>query len=128
MWHARKDRARQMSNPSIPSKSSSESVDTRRSEPRYSLVATADIVDPASETRISGRLSEISRAGCYIDLLNTLPKDTLVQIRISRDQGVFESLARIVYAQEGIGMGVAFVNPSPEQQTILDAWIAELSA
>jgi PilZ domain len=117
-----------MSNPPIPSKNSGESVDTRRSEPRYSLVATADIVDPASETHITGRLSEISRAGCYIDLLNTLPKETLVQIRISRDQGVFESLARIVYAQEGIGMGVAFVNPSPEQQKILDAWIAELSA
>jgi PilZ domain len=123
-----------MSSPPIPSKNSSESpgtresVDTRRTEPRYMLVASADIVDPASETHITGRLSEISRAGCYIDLLNTLPKDTLVQIRISRDQGVFESLARIVYAQEGIGMGVAFVNPSPEQQNILDAWIAELSA
>jgi hypothetical protein len=128
MWHAREDRARQMSNLPIPSNNPSQSVETRRSEPRYSLVATAEIVDPASETRISGRLSEISRAGCYIDLLNTLPKDTLVQIRISRDQGVFESLARIVYAQEGIGMGVAFVNPSPEQQKILDAWIAELSA
>jgi PilZ domain len=117
-----------MSNPPIPPKDSGQSVDTRRADLRYTLVATADIVDPASETHITGRLSEISRAGCYIDLLNTLPKDTPVQIRISRDQGVFESLARIVYAQDGIGMGIAFVNPSPEQQKILDAWIAELSA
>src|SRR4029077_18532475 len=38
----------------------------RRSVPRYSLIATAEIIEPISDVRISGRISEISRKGCYV--------------------------------------------------------------
>jgi hypothetical protein len=99
----------------------------RRTVPRYSLVATADIVDPASGVRMSGRISEISRKGCYVDLLNTLPKNTLVRVRISRDRGNFESPGKIVYVQEGMGMGVAFLDPEPDQMKLLDSWLTELT-
>ena len=100
----------------------------RRSVPRYSLIAQAEIVEPESGVRMAGRISEISRKGCYVDLLNTLPIGTVVEVRVSRDQGSFLSRGRIVYAQEGMGMGVAFQETSPEQQQILDAWIAELNS
>ena len=97
----------------------------KREVPRFSLIATAEIVEPASGVHISGRISEISRKGCYLDVLNTLPEGTRLRITISRDQGVFASQARIIYVQQGMGMGIAFVEVPPDQLTILDAWLAE---
>jgi len=110
--------------PSDPGKSFRE----RRAVPRFSLIASAEIIEPVSGVRISGRISEVSRRGCYIDLLNTLPTQTVIQIRITRDQGTFETPAKIIYAQEGMGMGIGFLETPPDQLKILDSWIAELSA
>lgn len=98
----------------------------RRTVPRYSLIATAEVIEPGSDARMSGRISEISRKGCYLDILNTLPVDTKLQLRITRDQGSFTTMARIIYVQEGIGMGLAFVDPPPDQLRILDSWLTEL--
>ncbi|HUA00685.1 MAG TPA: PilZ domain-containing protein [Candidatus Aquilonibacter sp.] len=99
----------------------------RRAVPRYSLIASAEVVEPVSNAHMSGRISEISRKGCYVDLLNTLPVNTNIQLTITRDQGTFTTIGRIIYVQEGIGMGVAFVDPPKEQVEILDTWLAELA-
>lgn len=98
----------------------------RRSVPRFSLIATAEILEPASGVHISGRISEISRKGCYLDILNTLPVGTSLRLTISRDRGTFATDAKIIYIQEGMGMGILFVNVQPDQMKILDAWLAEL--
>jgi PilZ domain len=100
----------------------------KRTVPRYSLIATAEVIEPASGVHISGRLAELSRKGCYLDILNTLPVGTLLQLTVSRDQGAFTTKARIIYVQEGMGMGLAFVEVPPAQLTILDAWLGELRA
>lgn len=110
--------------PIEPEKSNSE----RRSVPRYGLIAQTEVVEPVSGLRIAGRISEISRKGCYVDALNTLPTQTMIEVRISRDQGKFSSPGKIIYTQEGIGMGIAFLNMPPEQLKILDVWLAELTA
>lgn len=100
----------------------------KREVPRFYFIATVSIVEPVSEVRISGRVSEISRKGCYVDVLNTLPVGTAIQLIVSRDQGSFYSRGRIIYVQEGIGMGIAFVDMPDEQLKILDSWLKELSA
>lgn len=99
----------------------------KRSVPRYPLIATVEILEAASEMRLSGRLSEISRKGCYVDVLNTLPAGTMIQLRVSRDRGTFVTAGTIIYVQEGMGMGVAFVDPAPDQLKTLDDWLAELA-
>lgn len=99
-----------------------------REVPRYTLIASIEMREPLTDTRIAGRISEISRKGCYVDVLITLPQGTHLDVRISRDQGVFESKAKIVYVHEGMGMGVAFLDIAPEQLKILDSWLAEISS
>ena len=91
------------------------------------FTATADIIEAGTSTRISGRVSEISRFGCYVDILNTLPKDTAIRVPIYNDAGSFESAAKIIYVQENMGMGVAFVEPAKDQLQILHGWLSELS-
>src|SRR5579864_8034755 len=87
----------------------------RRTVPRYPLIATVEVVESASELRLSGRISEISRKGCYVDVLNTLPVGTFVQLTISRDSGTFTTTAKIIYVQEAMGMGVAFLDIAADQ-------------
>jgi PilZ domain len=107
--------------------SSRTAYSVRRTVPRFSLIATAELFEPASGLRISGRLSEISRKGCYVDVLNTLPTGTAIVVRISRDQGAFESPAKIIYVQEGMGVGIAFLEAAEDQLTVLDSWLQELA-
>jgi hypothetical protein len=35
--------------------------------------------------------------------------------------------AKVAFAQPGMGMGLAFTESEPDQQSLLDRWIAELS-
>lgn len=99
----------------------------RRMVPRYSIIASAEIVEPVSGVRIAGRISELSRKGCYLDALINLPVGTAVQIRISRDRGTFHSQATIIHVQERMGMGITFLNVPVDQLKLLDSWLAELS-
>jgi hypothetical protein len=100
----------------------------KRAVPRYMFIATVDLVEPISDVHISGRISEISRKGCYVDILNTLPVGTQINLRVTRDQGAFATPGRIIYVQEGMGMGVAFLEMSADQLVVLDSWLAEISA
>jgi hypothetical protein len=69
---------------------------------------------------------EISRSGCYVDILNVLPVGTLLNLRITCDQGTVVLRAKILYVHEGIGMGVIFLDPPKDQLEILDSWLATL--
>jgi len=98
-----------------------------RKVPRYTFAATTEITD-SSAVRIFGRVAEISRKGCYVDLPNTLPVGSLRKIQIFRNSGSFVTKGKIIYAHERIGVGVAFVDPPPEQLKVLDFWLSEFAA
>jgi hypothetical protein len=100
----------------------------RRATPRYALIATADIVEPISKMRLSGRTAEFGLGGCYVDTLNTLPKGAVIKLSIERNGSTLKIWGRVVYAHENIGMGVQFFDVSPQQQVLLKQWIAELSS
>lgn len=99
-----------------------------REVPRFTYIAHIELREPRTDMRITGRISEISRKGCYVDVLVTLPKGTNLNMRISCDQGSFETKSKIVYVQEGMGMGVTFVDTAEDQMKILDGWLAQLSS
>jgi hypothetical protein len=98
----------------------------RRSVRRCTLVASAEVTEPRSGTLLSARTSELGIGGCYVDALNPFPKGTLVGLRILRDQGVFESKAKVVYCHPRFGMGLAFTEMTPDQRSLLEAWLAEI--
>jgi len=99
----------------------------QRSVRRCPFVASAEVTDIASETKISARTSELGIGGCYIETLNPLGEGTLVRLRIMRDQGVFETKATVVYSHTNSGMGLAFAKPLPQpERAILEDWLAEI--
>jgi PilZ domain len=84
------------------------------------------VTDVHSGAKLSARKSELGLGGCYIDALNPFPAGTEVQLRIVRDQGVFETNAKVVYCDPKFGMGLAFTGTKPDQQSLLEDWLAEL--
>jgi hypothetical protein len=84
------------------------------------------VTDLRSGAVLSARISELGVGGCYVDALNPFPEDTLVGLRILRDQGVFEAKAKVVYCDSRFGMGIAFTEMTPDQRSILEAWLADI--
>jgi hypothetical protein len=100
----------------------------RRRDPRYLLVADARVTEVASNSEFKVRVSDLSISGCYLDFSTPLPEGTDVIVRISRDNGVFETGAKVVFVLPHMGMGVRFVDTKPTQQAILSRWIMALAA
>jgi hypothetical protein len=107
------------------SKSSAATID-RRVAPRYAFVATTEIIECAHTTRLSGRVTEVSRNGCFVDVAHVLPAGTMMKLRITCNQGTFETRGKILYVQERIGMGIVFVDTPEDQLKILEAWLVNL--
>lgn len=97
---------------------------------RCPFVATAEVADlSSSETRRTGRTSELSIGGCYIESPDPFPEGTLVQVRIFRGQRVLEIRAKVVYVHDvqlNSGMGIAFQEIAPNQRSLLEDWLAEI--
>jgi PilZ domain len=108
------------------SPNSASPYDKQRTVPRYNFIATTELTDTANAIRLSGRITEISRNGCYVDVLNALPLGTVLNLEVSCDQGRFLAKGNIVYIHPGIGMGVAFLELPEQQLKILDSWLAGL--
>ena len=94
-----------------------------RTTPRFSFIAEAEIVG----MKDCARVSELSARGCYIDSINTLPKDTDVRFRIRYGCSTCEFSGTVSYTHAGFGMGVAFGGLTAEQRSTLDVWLDELA-
>jgi hypothetical protein len=99
----------------------------RRKAPRYAFSASAEAVHISANTRMSGRVSDISRGGCYVDTISPFPAGADIKIRIAKDNQSFVAMGTVLYASVGFGMGLAFTKVEPEKQVVLDGWLAELS-
>ncbi|MFY9530802.1 MAG: PilZ domain-containing protein [Candidatus Acidiferrales bacterium] len=98
----------------------------RRSVPRFAFIASLEIDEPLSNTRISGRVIEISQKGCCAEVANPLPVNSFIQLRIKRDEAAFETWARVIYDRQGVGMGFLFIRTAADQSKVLDTWLVEL--
>jgi hypothetical protein len=97
----------------------------RRRTPRYVFFASAELLEEKSEVRVASRVSELSLYGCYLDMMNPFPKDTLVLLRIWTDERIFQTKGRIIYSQPNMGAGVVFLDVQPMYQPILQNWLEE---
>ena len=98
----------------------------QRSVRRCALVASVEVTELRTGAKLSARISELGVGGCYVDALNPFPEGALVRLRILRDQGVFETRAKVVYCDPRFGMGLAFIEMTPDQRSILESWLAEI--
>ena len=97
-----------------------------RAVKRCPFVASVEVLELSTGTKLVGRTSEIGLGGCYVDALTPFGIGTPVAIKITRDQGSFHAKARVVYTDATFGMGLKFDGLDPEQRTILENWVADI--
>lgn len=102
-----------------------DAIRDRRVGPRYPLILLAEITDLVSATKFTARTSDVSRGGCYIDMLNPLPQGTKIHVKLQQEKETFESGATVIYVSPGLGIGVAFSEDlSGVQQALLERWLS----
>lgn len=115
---------------SIDGRSEHQGVERRQNERRKGLRfpfnASVDAVEPQSKSKISGRTSDISSGGCYVNTISPFPVETIIKIRLTKETVTFEAEAKIILSQVGMGMGVAFISAMPQQIRIFQKWLNEL--
>jgi PilZ domain-containing protein len=86
----------------------------RRTFPRYALSAEAEVIEAQSRTRMNARVGDLSRMGCYAEMMSPFRLGSTLKMRITRTKP-FLAQGRIAYSSGGMGMGVRFTELAPEQ-------------
>ena len=97
----------------------------RRRGPRYPFYAAAQITELQMQVVMTARTSELSRYGCYMDMLNPSPIGTPVKIQITYNEETIDAAGRVIYSQPNMGMGVSFDEITPAHVAILEKWVSE---
>jgi hypothetical protein len=111
----------------LPEEQPKSGISENRAQVRFPFTAAAEIYELRSQTRVSGRCSDLGAGGCYIDTLSPFAVGAVVRIRLERDTREFEAAAVVAYAHVSMGMGLAFTEIKREHQGVLRSWIADLS-
>jgi PilZ domain len=100
----------------------------RRRTPRYVFFASAELYEEKSEVRLSSRVSELSLNGCYLDMMNPFPVNTMILLKIWAEEMLFATKGKIIYSQPNMGAGVVFLETEPKYMPILEHWLKEAEA
>ena len=95
----------------------------QRRVPRYTFIASAELIEQKTDVRIATRVSELSLHGCYLDMMNPFSQDTLVLIKIFAGEDFFHAKAKVVYVQPNLGCGVSFLEVEPQPLGVLGRWL-----
>ena len=95
----------------------------RRRMPRFTFIASAEVLTEDASTRLGARISDISATGCYVDTINPLLGGTSVYLKISAESQVFEAPATVVYSHPHLGMGLIFGEVLPHSRNVLQNWL-----
>jgi hypothetical protein len=110
-----------------PDRRKSARPEDRRVHPRFIFFADCELTDCSNGSHYETRLTEISLGGCFVDLGVAIPQGTDVNVRVRKDDHIFETEGVAAYIYPSMGIGIAFVNVSLENQQVLDGWIQSLT-
>jgi hypothetical protein len=96
-----------------------------RKSPRFPFFASAQLIESRTDARLLARTSDISREGCYLDMLNPLPTGTRLKINVTHQNKQLDAVGLVVHSELNVGMGVRFEEIG--QRSVIDAWLAELA-
>ena len=96
----------------------------QRRASRQPLIASAEVIELQTNTRLKARTLDMSLVGCYLDMTNPLPIGTEVRVQILHNDAAFSALGVIVNCVQNMGMGIRFTDVQLDQHQILEGWLA----
>jgi len=97
---------------------------TPRRADRRSFGATAQVRDLGSRYEQVLLTRDLSARGCFIKAAVPLPKGSRIRVRIEHAGAKFTAIGRVTDNVSAEGMGVEFMEMEPDDQAILQKWLA----
>ena len=97
-----------------------------RRGPRFSFVATIQLTDTQSDAQIHERTSDLSLYGCRVVTIKPFRSGAKVRTRIAHKYATFVALGKVSYNSPDGGMGIAFTQIEPANQSVLEKWVEQL--
>ncbi|HEY3928593.1 MAG TPA: PilZ domain-containing protein [Candidatus Koribacter sp.] len=99
----------------------------RRRMPRYAVRGGGEIRQPGMKTVVWGSMTDISRTGCYLETLTTLPRDAKCELMLNIEGVEIRAGAEVRVSHPSMGMGLQFVDIDPSDQKRLDDLLIKLA-
>jgi hypothetical protein len=101
--------------------------ENRRRVPRYGLAVDVELTDLVSGIQLKGQTTDVSLFGFGVVATSNLPQGAKIKVVLIRKDDEIVAFGRVVYAQEDLGMGIAYTHLEPKDQHTLTEWIEEIA-
>ena len=101
-------------------------VEKRRS-PRYKCEGSVELREEGCDVRTWAAFTDISLHGCYVEAQATYPAGTVLHMKLEANGFKVETKGTVRVNYPYLGMGIAFVDISEENQTQLRAMLQSIA-
>lgn len=99
----------------------------RRKHPRYPCTGGVELRQQENSPPTWGNLSDISLTGCYVETTSTLPVGSMAMFHLRAHNLEMRGRAVVKTSHHAVGMGIAFLHLSQEDQQNLEFLIGMLA-
>ena len=96
----------------------------KRRSPRFKCEGSAEMCEAGHDVRTWATFSDISLHGCYVEAQATYPAGTILHMKLEANGVRLETNGNVRVNYPYLGMGIAFVEMSDENQSRLRALLA----
>ena len=94
---------------------------------RYPFGVVVELTSLESAVALRARTTDIGLFGCGIDDWHPLGIGTRVHLKLVENGREMSALARVVYAEPDLGIGIAFTSMDPASERTLGEWLTKLA-
>jgi PilZ domain-containing protein len=103
------------------------SATERRTRPRFKCVISVEILAHGEQSRIWGKVSDISDGGCFIEMPMPLKKGTRLKLVLWVKETKVQVDGTVSNSRPGFGMGIQFTELGEEARGQLKSFIASIN-
>jgi len=100
----------------------------KRRSPRYKCEGSAQLNELHTDVRTWATFTDISLHGCYLEAQATYPVGTVLGLKLEAKGHRIEASGNVRVSYPYLGMGIAFIEMTPENQSRLKDLLLSLSS
>ena len=99
----------------------------KRRSPRFKCEGSAEMCEAGHDVRTWATFSDVSLHGCYVEAQATYPAGTILHMKLEANGVRLETQGNVRVSYPYLGMGIAFVEMSDENQSRLRELLATIT-
>ena len=104
------------------------SLNERRQHPRRRCSLSVELHPASQESRIWGRISDISLGGCFVEMSSTLKEGTKVRLALWIQDKKLWAVGKVAAARLGSGVGIEFEEIKTDDREQLKRYLDTLAS